>query len=121
MSAAMSVAGGIEGLRSMVTFDAIKAAATHLRTFGEGRKTLIVISEGFTPRGEGRDLLARSGAGDRGDSTDPALDLVRTANDSNVAIHIVDPTGLQVGSAVRISSCRRSPPTREASCIGPTT
>ncbi len=98
MSGATSAVGGIEGLRSLVAFDAIKAAATHLRTFGEGRKTLIVISEGFTPANEGRDLLARSGAGDRGGSTDPALDLVRTASDSNVAINIVDPMGLQVGS-----------------------
>jgi len=96
MSAATNTVGGIEGLRSLVAFDAIKAAATHLRTFGEGRKTLIVISEGFTPLSQGRDLLARPGAGDR-ESSDPALDLVRTASDSNVAINIVDPLGLQVG------------------------
>jgi len=96
MSAATNTVGGIEGLRSLVAFDAIKAAATHLRTFGEGRKTLIVISEGFTPVSQGRDLLARPGAGDR-ESSDPALDLVRTASDSNVAINIVDPLGLQVG------------------------
>jgi VWFA-related protein len=96
MSAAMSAVGGIEGLRSMVSFDAIKAAATHLRTFGEGRKTLIVITEAFTPISQGRSIGGRSG--DRGDSTDPALDLVRTANDSNVAIHVVDPAGLQMGS-----------------------
>ena len=97
MSAAMSAVGGIEGLRSMVSFDAINAAATHLRSFGEGRKTLIVISEGFTPVSQGRELLARA-AGDRGDSSDPSLDLVRTANDSNVAIHMIDPMGLQVSA-----------------------
>src|SRR4051812_370852 len=96
MRAAMSLPGGIEALRSMVTFDAIKAAATHLRTLGEGRKTLIVISEGFTPVREGRDLAARSTPGERRGSDDPAIDLVRTANDSNVAIHIVDPMGLQM-------------------------
>ena len=98
MAGATIAAGGIEGIRSLVSFDAIKAAATHLRSFGEGRKTLIVISEGFTPANEGRDLLARSGTGDRGGSTDPALDLVRTASDSNVTINIVDPMGLQVNS-----------------------
>jgi len=98
MRAAMSLPGGIEALRSMVTFDAIKAAATHLRTLGEGRKTLIVISEGFTPVREGRDLAARSTPGDRRGSDDPAIDLVRTANDSNVAIHIVDPMGLQMAT-----------------------
>jgi VWFA-related protein len=92
-----SYSGGIEGLRGTVTFDAIKAAATYLRSFGEGRKTLIVIAEGFTPIAQGRDLAARSTPGARRDSDDPALDLVRTANDSNVAIHIVDPKGLQVG------------------------
>jgi VWFA-related protein len=98
MRAAMSLPGGIEALRSMVTFDAIKAAATHLRTLGEGRKTLIVISEGFTPVREGRDLAVRSAPGERRGSDDPAIDLVRTANDSNVAIHIVDPMGLQMGT-----------------------
>jgi VWFA-related protein len=98
LRAAGSYSGGIEGLRSMVTVDAIKAAATYLRTFGEGRKTLIVVAESFTPLAQGRDLAARSTPGVRRDSDDPALDLVRTANDSNVAIHIVDPRGLQVGS-----------------------
>jgi len=99
MRAAISDPGGIEALRSMVTFDAIKAAATHLGTFGEGRKTLIVVSEGFTPRGgDGQSLGSGSDGRGRSGSSDPALDLVRTANDSNVAIHIIDPRGLQVGS-----------------------
>ena len=69
MRAAMSYPGGIEALRSLVTFDAIKAAATRLRTFGEGRKTLIVLSEGFTPvrpGGQGfRTSAARRTGGDR--------------------------------------------------------
>ena len=86
--------GGIEALRSLVTYDAVKAAAIRLRAFGEGRKTLIVISEGFVPPREGRELLVRS---DPRSSDDPALDLVRTANDSNVAIHVIDPRGLRVG------------------------
>jgi VWFA-related protein len=86
--------GGIETLRSLVTYDAVRAAVIHLGTLGEGRKTLILISEGFVPAAEGRDLLARS---DPRTSDDPALDLVRTANNSNVAIHVVDPRGLPVG------------------------
>jgi VWFA-related protein len=99
MRAATSAPGGIEGVRSTVTFDAIKAAATHLRTLGEGRKTLIVLSEGFTPLPQGHDLLAaRPAGGARRESDDPAIDLVRTANDSNVAIHIIDPMGLQIGT-----------------------
>jgi VWFA-related protein len=87
--------GGIEALRSLVTYDAVKAAAIRLRAFGEGRKTLVVISEGFVPAREGRDLAVKS---DPRSSDDPAVDLVRTANDSNVAIHVIDPRGLRVGT-----------------------
>jgi VWFA-related protein len=98
MRAAMSDPGGIEALRSMVTFDAIKAAAIHLGTLGEGRKTLIVVSEGFSPRGDGRSYGGSADSRDRSGSTDPALDIVRTANDSNVAIHVIDPRGLEMGN-----------------------
>ena len=98
MRAAATYPGGIEGLRSVVTVDAIKAAATHLRTLGEGHKTLIVIAEGFTPIRDARDLAVRSAPGERRGSDDPALDIVRTANDSNVSIQVIDPMGLQVAS-----------------------
>jgi VWFA-related protein len=98
MRNAAGALGGIEVLRSMVTFDAIKAAATHLRTLGDGRKTLIVISEGFAPVRQGRDLAVRSQDDERRGSDDPTVDLVQTANDSNVAIHVIDPMGLQVNS-----------------------
>jgi len=97
MSAAVSYPGGIEGIRSVVTVDAIKAAATHLRTMGDGHKTVIVIAEGFTPVQDARDLSARSLPGERRGSGDPALDLVRTASDSNVTIQVIDPMGLQLG------------------------
>jgi hypothetical protein len=98
MSAANSYPGGIEGIRSMVTVDAIKAAATHLRTLGEGRKTLIVIAEGFTPARDSHDLAARRAPGERRGSDDPAEDVVRTASDSNVSIQVIDPMGLQMSS-----------------------
>jgi VWFA-related protein len=96
LSAASSHPGGIEAIRALVTADAIKAAAIHLRTLGEGRKTLIVITEGFTPEREGRDLAARSAPGERRGSDDPAVDVVQTASDSNVSIQVIDPMGLQV-------------------------
>jgi VWFA-related protein len=98
LGAALSYPGGIEGVRSLVTVDAIKAAATHLRTLGEGHKTLIVIAEGFTPGRDGRDLAARLAPGERRGSDDPALDVVRTASDSNVSIQVIDPMGLQISS-----------------------
>jgi len=74
----------LEALRNMVSLDAITAAATHLRTLGEGRKTLLVFSEGIAPG-------PRLGQ-------EVAVDLVRTANDSNVVIDIVDPRGMQISS-----------------------
>ena len=96
MRAGSSFPGGVEGIRSAVTVDAIKAAITHLRTLGEVHKTLIVIAEGFTPVREGRDLAVRSTPGVRPGSDDPAVDLVRMANDSNVSIQVIDPRGLQM-------------------------
>jgi VWFA-related protein len=98
MRAASTFPGGVEGIRSAVSADAIKAAAIHLRTLGEGHKTLIVIAEGFTPIREGRDLAVRSVPGERRGSDDPALDLVRVANDSNVSIQVIDPMGLGMGT-----------------------
>lgn len=98
MRAASAYPGGVEGIRSAVTVEAIKAAAIHLRTLGEGHKTLIVIAEGFTPVREGRDLAARPAPGERRGSDDPALDLVRVANDSNVSIQVIDPRGLEAAT-----------------------
>lgn len=68
----------IEPIRMQVSVTAVKAAAAHLGTLRDGRKSLIVVSEG---------LQAPS---------DVMLDLIRLANDSNTAIYVVDPRGLQV-------------------------
>jgi VWFA-related protein len=75
----LSAMRDVERLRHEVTISAIKAAAVHLGAIRESRKDIIVMSEGF--RGE-NDLM---------------LDLIRAANASNAAIHIVDPRGLMVG------------------------
>jgi hypothetical protein len=69
----------VERLRHEVTISAIKAAAVHLGAIRESRKDIIVVTEGF--RGE----------------NDVMLDLIRAANSSNAAIHIVEPRGLMVG------------------------
>jgi hypothetical protein len=63
-----------------VTATAIQAAAAHLGTLRDGRKTIIVISEGLGT-GYGGDLHQ-------------SLEMVRTANDSNTAVHVLDPRGL---------------------------
>ncbi len=68
----------IERIRYEVSVSAIKAAAVHLATLREGRKSLIVVSE---------DLNAPS---------DRMIDLVHAANDSNTVIHVIDPRGLRV-------------------------
>jgi VWFA-related protein len=92
----------VEPLRAQVTTTAIKAAAAHLGTLREGRKTMILVTEGLLPIVGGRGMGA--GAAPRGnpsldgylDDQNTALDIVRTANDSNTAVHIIDPRGLQV-------------------------
>lgn len=77
----LSAMRDIERLRHEVTISAIKAAAVHLGAIRESRKDLIVVSEGF-----------------RSD-TDVMLDLIRAANSSNTAIHIVEPRGLMISNA----------------------
>ena len=72
--------GDVERLRSEVTMSAVKSAAVHLGGMREGRKALIVISEGL--RGIQRD------------ATTLMTDLVRAANDNNTAIYVIDPRGL---------------------------
>ncbi len=70
----------VERFRRQVTATALQAAAAHLGTLRDGRKTIIVVSQGF-------------GAGDGGD-LHQSLELLRTANDSNTAVHVLDPRGL---------------------------
>jgi VWFA-related protein len=68
----------IERIRHEVSVSAIKAAAVHLGTLREGRKSLVVVTES---------LAAPSAA---------MVDLVHAANDSNTAIFVIDPRGLRV-------------------------
>jgi VWFA-related protein len=71
--------GDVERLRSEVTVSALKAAVVHLGGMRDGRKSIILISEGL--RGIMRD------------SQTMLTDLVRTANDNNTAIYALDPRG----------------------------
>ena len=59
---------------------AVKSAAVHLGGMRDGRKAIILISEGL--RGIQRD------------ATSMMTDLIRAANDNNTAIYAVDPRGL---------------------------
>jgi VWFA-related protein len=72
----------IERIRDEVSVSAIKAAAVHLGTLREGRKSLVVVSE----------RLAASSAA--------MIDLVHAANDSNTAIFVIYPHGLRVEGRV---------------------
>jgi VWFA-related protein len=72
----------IERIRNEVSVSAIKAAAVHLATLREGRKSLVVISESL------------------GAPSDRLIDLVHAANDSNTAIYVIDPRGLRVDGRV---------------------
>jgi VWFA-related protein len=71
--------GDVERLRSEVTVSALKSAVVHLGGLRDGRKSIVLVSEGL--RGimrDGQTLLN---------------DLVRTANDNNTAIYAIDPRG----------------------------
>jgi len=101
-------AEAVEPFRNQVTVTAIKAAAAHLGTLREGRKTLILVTEGFgvAPRGTdfgpgGRGIapLTRSAMSRYTDDQNTALDIVRMANDTNTAVHIIDPRGLQIAGS----------------------
>lgn len=72
----------IERIRNQVSVSVVQAAAVHLATLRDGRKSLIVISEGL------------------GGPPGVLRDLIRAANDSNTAIYVVDPRGLQVQGAL---------------------
>jgi hypothetical protein len=98
----------VEPFRNQVTATAIEAAAAHLGTLREGRKMLIVVTEGFgvAPRGTdfgpgGRGIapLTRSAMERHTDDQHTAMDIVRAANDTNTAVHIIEPRGLQVAGS----------------------
>ena len=106
----------VEGFRAQVSVSAIKAAAAHLGTLREGRKTMIVVTEALSAWNPDRGMRggsamdARSGTGPGSpmpsgpamrrdqDDQNTARDMVRTANDSNTAVHVLDPRGLAVAS-----------------------
>jgi VWFA-related protein len=71
--------GDVERLRSEVTLSALKAATAHLGGLRDGRKSVLLISEGL--RGLQRDSL------------NLISDLIRTANDNNTAVYVLDPRG----------------------------
>jgi VWFA-related protein len=84
---------GVERARAEVTASALKAAAAHLGTLKEGRKTIIFVSETLGALGNASERMG------------VITDLIRTANDHNTAIFTVDPRGLQVSrtGAARLS------------------
>lgn len=68
-------------VREQVALTALKSALAHLGTLREGRKTLLYVSQEF---GLGRDTNTW------------AMDVIRAANDANVAVYSINPIGLQV-------------------------
>ncbi len=79
----------IDSVRAQIALSGLNALATHLGGLKAGRKTLILISEGFT-RGPRR----------RGDEATPSLDtVVRTANRGGVSIYAIDPRAFDVSGA----------------------
>ncbi len=77
---------GVERLRSHVTLTALKSAAVELGSLRQGRKSIILLSEGM--RGLPRD-----------EQVTMMTDLINAANDSNTAIYTFNPLGLTIGRA----------------------
>ncbi len=72
----------IEGIRDQVAYSALEGLIVHLGSFKEGRKTLILVTEGF------RNIL-------RGSFGEVNLqELYTEANRNNVSVYWVDPRGL---------------------------
>ena len=74
----------IEAVREQIVTSALNALATHLAGLGASRKTLVVVSEGFSqaPRR-------------RGDESLPTLEgVIRSANRAGASIYAIDPRGL---------------------------
>jgi VWFA-related protein len=72
----------IEGIRDQVAYSALEGLIVHLGGFKEGRKTLILVTEGF------RNIL-------RGSFGEVNLqELYTEANRNNVSVYWVDPRGL---------------------------
>ena len=69
----------IARLRAEVTASALKAAAVHLGSLREGRKAIVLVSEGFFLPNTAQTTLR---------------EVVDAANDSNTAIYTIDPRGL---------------------------
>jgi VWFA-related protein len=81
---AMLERGDVARLRTEVTMSALKAAAVHLGSLREGRKSILFVSEGFVPRFGGVTQLQ---------------DVIQSANNNNAAIYALDPSGLSSGVA----------------------
>jgi VWFA-related protein len=78
----------VEAVRSQIVTSALDVLATHLGIIGSGRKSIVVVSEGYAraPR--------------RRDEALPTIDLVtRTANRASVSIDVVDPRALDPAPA----------------------
>jgi VWFA-related protein len=79
----------IDAARNQVAWSAVNALALHIGRLGDGRKTLIVVSEGV-------DAMDRR----RGQESLPNRDtVIRSANRSNVAVYTLDPRDVSPADA----------------------
>jgi VWFA-related protein len=69
----------IERIRRQITMSALEGLATHLGGIKQGRKTVVLVSEGFT------------------EPVDELRDVYQAANRANVAIYSLDPQGMTTG------------------------
>jgi VWFA-related protein len=81
----------IDAVRAQISTSALNAIAVHLGGLGSQRKTMIVVSEGFTPPAASRR---------RGSEALPTLDTaIRSANRGQVSVYPLDPRALSASGA----------------------
>jgi VWFA-related protein len=80
----------IDAVRTQIALSALSAIAAHIGPLNDGRKTILVVSEGFG-------TLPRR----RGDLPLPSIDgVVRAANRSHASIYAIDPAATAPGATV---------------------
>ena len=93
----------VEQVRSQIVISALNALATHLGVVGPGRKTIIVVSEGFVPPPRRRD--------DQLPTVDSAAG---TANRQGVSFYVLDPRAFEPAPSADRQTDDGTPATRDA-------
>ena len=92
---ALRPAAAVEDVRNQVSLSALRALSTHLGTLGEGRKTILFVSEGIAASDPNAPRDAHTRQFSQGvDVIDEMKTVFSAANRGNTSIYTIDPRGL---------------------------